>query len=94
MWGPSIIGYGSYTYLLANGKEGTAARMAFSPRKTNLVFYVLSNFEGQDDLLKTLGKHKTGKICLYINKLADVNWDVLKTILNKSWEHAQKNPGC
>jgi len=94
MWGPSIIGYGSYTYKLANGKENTFARMAYSPRKTNLVFYVLTNFDGQNELLAELGKHKTGKVCLYINKLADVDFEVLKTILVKSWQHAQKNPGC
>ncbi len=94
MWGSSIIGFGSYTYQLANGKESTYARMSYSPRKTNLVFYVLSNFEDQDTLLKKLGKHRTGKICLYINKLADVDMKVLTTILKKAWHHSKNNPGC
>jgi len=94
MWGASIIGYGSYSYKYASGKEGTYARLSFSPRKTNLVLYVLNDFKDQKKLLTKLGKHKTGRICLYINKLADIDLEILNEILVQSWESAQTNPGC
>ncbi len=87
MWGPSIIGFGTYEYKYESGHGGRAALLAFSPRKTKLVLYVLSDFEGQEELLSRLGKHKTGKICLYINKLADVDMEVLKQIITADWEH-------
>ncbi|MDN5202666.1 DUF1801 domain-containing protein [Fulvivirgaceae bacterium BMA10] len=86
MWGPSIIGFGFYHYKYKSGHEGDSALMAFSPRKQNLVLYVLTNFENQEELLQRLGKHKTGKICLYINKLSDVNIEVLEEIINKAWD--------
>ena len=72
MWGPSVIGYGYYRYKYESGYEGEAALIAFSPRKQHLVLYVLNNFENQRELLDKLGKHKTGKICLYINRLSGV----------------------
>ena len=78
MWGPSIIGYGSY-----RGPTGDWPIVDFSPRKANLVLYVLG-FEGQDELLSKLGKHKTGNSCLYINRLSDVDTGVLREIGERS----------
>ncbi len=90
MWGASIIGFGQYHYKYDSGHEGDMARIAFSPRKANQVLYVLDGFDGQQDMLDRLGKHKTGKVCLYINKLADVDEDVLKDIIRASWDHMNK----
>lgn len=78
MWGPSIIGFGSYHYKYDSGHEGTMCRLGFSPRKAQLVLYVLTGAAGEDERLAQLGKHKTGKSCLYINKLADVDMSVLE----------------
>lgn len=80
MWGPTIIGYGSYHYKYDSGHEGDACRIGFSPRKAELVLYVLTESEEQARLLARLGKHRTGKSCLYIRKLADVDMDVLEAI--------------
>jgi len=93
MWGPSIIGFGSYHYKYDSGHEGDAPMIAFSPRKTKQVLYVLNNFKKQDILLEKLGKHKTGKICLYINKLADIDMEVLEEIINASWKKNLKEYG-
>src|SRR5690349_23722027 len=82
MWGPSIIGYGSY-----EGPTGAWPRSGFSPRKANLVLYVLADYRGRDAVLKKLGKHKTGKGCLYINKLADVDEGALREIITRCWNH-------
>jgi len=82
MWGPTIIGYGVY-----ESPTGLWPRGAFSPRKANLVLYILGDFKGRDALLKKLGKHKTSKACLYINKLADVDEAVLREIVTRSWKH-------
>ncbi len=87
MWGPSIIGFGEYSYTYESGHSGTAAQIAFSPRKQRMVFYVMGDWKGKEALLEKLGKHKLGKICLYINKLADVDMDVLETIIAKAWKH-------
>lgn len=81
MWGPSIIGYGTYTYALANGKSGIFMRTGFSPRKQNLSLYISSGMQAKPELAKKLGKHKTSKACLYINKLEDVDLDVLETLI-------------
>lgn len=80
MWGPSIIGFGSYHYKYDSGHEGTMCRLGFSPRKAQLVLYILTGDPGQSEQLARLGKHKTGKSCLYINKLADVDIAVLEQI--------------
>ena len=82
MWGPSIIGYGSY-----ETSTGTWPRGGFSPRKANLVLYVLADYAGRDALLAKLGKHKTGSACLYINKLADVDERVLRELIARAWTH-------
>ena len=84
MWGPSIIGFGSYHYRYESGREGDMPLIAFSPRKTATVLY---NLTGSDDckaLLAKLGKHTTGKGCLYIKKLADVDQEVLEAMVLKS----------
>ncbi|MEM6804623.1 MAG: DUF1801 domain-containing protein [Bacteroidota bacterium] len=91
MWGPSIIGYGSYHYKYESGHEGDAAILSFSPRKAKHVLYVLNNFEGQEALLEKLGKFKTGSVCLYVNKLADVDMEVLKEISTACFEHCKAN---
>ena len=78
MWGPSIVGFGAYHYRYASGHEGDAPLVSFSPRKANLVFYLFGCDEGRDDLLARLGKHKAGKGCVYVNRLADVDTAVLK----------------
>ena len=85
LWGPSIIGFGSLHYRYDSGREGDTPRIAFSPRKANLVLY-LGDYVGYEADLAHLGKHKTGKSCLYLNKLADVDQAMLETIVRKSWE--------
>ena len=87
MWGPTIIGFGSYHYKYESGHEGTMCRMGFSPRKAELVLYVLTGFAGQPELLARLGKHKTGKVCLYVKKLADVDEAVLEDIAARALAH-------
>ncbi len=84
MWGPSIVGYGSYHYRYASGQEADWPVVGFSPRKQNLSIYIMTGFEASDALLSRLGKHKTGKSCLYVNKLADVDLEVLETLVRAS----------
>lgn len=83
MWGPSIIGYGRYHYKYESGREGEFMMTGFSPRKQNLTLYIMPGYKFGDmgDKLDRLGKHKLGKSCLYINKLADVDMDVLEEIV-------------
>jgi Domain of unknown function (DU1801) len=87
MWGPTIIGFGSYHYKYDSGHEGVMCRMGFSPRKAEQVLYVLTGFAGQEALLARLGKHKTGKVCLYIKKLPDVDEAVLEEIAARALAH-------
>ena len=91
MWGPPIIGFGSYHYRYASGHEGDACRVGFSPRAANLVLYV-GGFPGYEALLGRLGKHKTSKACLYVNKLADVDAGVLEEIVRRTYAAAEE--GC
>ena len=90
MWGPSIVGFGSYHYRYDSGHEGDACRMGFSPRKAELVLYVLADRPGLDEDLARLGKHKTGKVCLYLKKLADVDGEVLEKIVRGAWEEMNR----
>lgn len=90
MWGPTIVGYGSYRYLYDSGHGGEACRMGFSPRKAELVLYVIGDQPGLDADLAQLGKHRTGKVCLYIRKLADVDMDVLERIVRASWDEMNR----
>ena len=84
MFGPSIIGFGIYHYTYDSGREGDMPLVAFSPRKTATVLYNVTGFSGSQALLAKLGKHTTGKGCLYIKKLADVDQEVLEGMLAKS----------
>jgi Domain of unknown function (DU1801) len=84
MWGPSIIGFGSYHYKYESGREGDMPVIAFSPRKGATVLYGMTGFNDAAALLTKLGKHTTGKGCLYIKKLADVDQHVLETLVVKS----------
>ena len=84
MWGPSIVGFGSYHYKYESGREGDMCITGFSPRKQSLTLYIMPGFERYEKLMKKLGKYKTGKSCLYINKLEDVDLKVLKTLITES----------
>lgn len=84
MWGPSIIGFGSYHYKYATGREGDAPLTGFSPRKNELSIYLNAEFTGKEDLLQQLGKHKSGKGCLYIKKLQDIDEKVLEKLIKQS----------
>ena len=94
MWGSSIIGYGSYDYVYDSGHSGTMCRAGFSPRKAAITLYLMGNYcdrqNEADALFAKLGKHKTGKSCLYINKLAYVDLDVLEQIVALSWDSMNK----
>jgi hypothetical protein len=85
MWGPSIIGFGSHHYRYESGREGDWPRVGFSPRKQNLVLYITDGFEDYGALLGKLGKHSTGKACLYIKRLDDVDATVLETMVGRSY---------
>jgi len=84
MWGSSIVGFGSYHYKGASGREGDWLLTGFSPRKENLTLYIMGGFDLHQDLLKKLGKHKTSGGCLYIKKLEDVDKEVLKELVAES----------
>jgi Domain of unknown function (DU1801) len=84
MWGPSIVGFGSYHYKYASGHEGDSAIAGFAVRGSELVVYIAPGFEGRDVLLAKLGKHKTGKVCVYIRRLANVDLKVLETLVARS----------
>lgn len=84
MWGPTIVGFGSRKYDLAGGRQGDMLVIGFSPRKASLVLY-LNHAPGWDERLARLGKHATGKGCLYINKLADVDVGVLEELVTAAW---------
>ena len=86
MWGPSIIGFGAYHYRYESGREGDAPLVGFSPRKANLVLYVAPG-EDRDAMLARLGKHKTGAGCIYLNRLADVEADVIVEMAKASMAH-------
>ena len=90
MWGDSIVGFGSYHYKYASGREGDWFLVGFSPRKQNLAVYLMNGFEKHQKLLKNLGKHKTGKSCLYINKLKDINIQSLRELILKSAKHLKE----
>ena len=87
MWGPAIIGFGSYHYVYESGREGDAPLVAFSPRKTEFSLYLCSQFEKREELLKKLGKHKSAKGCVYIKKMADVDADILKKMIANSLKY-------
>ena len=91
MWGPSMIGFGQYHYKSERSRqEGDWPLAAFSPRKQSLTLYIMPGFNNYSDLLDKLGKHKTSKACLYINKLDDVNETILKQLIKRSYADAKK----
>jgi hypothetical protein len=91
MWGPSMIGFGSYHYRYETGREGDMLVTGFSPRKANLVLYIMPGYNDLSEPLRRLGKHRIGKSCLYINKLADVNMDVLEEIVRAGVAYMKAN---
>ncbi len=93
MWGPSIVGFGRYHYRYASGHEGDMCRVGFSPRSANLVLYV-GGFPEYEALLAKLGKHKSSKACLYLNKLADVDPAVLEEIARRTYAATEDVDHC
>jgi len=89
MWGPSIVGFGSYHYKYASGHEGDMCLTGFSPRKQALTLYILDGFE-RPELMKKLGKYKTGKSCLYVKRLADIDASVLTQLITDSVARTKK----
>ena len=93
MWGTSIVGFGTYHYRYASGREGDFMEVGFSPRKRALTLYIMAGFSEYGDLLAKLGKHTTGKSCLYIKRLADVDQNVLREMVERSVRHIRdKHP--
>lgn len=93
LWGSSLVGYGRYDYRYASGREGSWFLTGFSPRKRNLVIYVMSGFSTEPALMRRLGRHKTGRSCLYLRKLDDVDLDVLTELVRRSVEKIRKRHG-
>ncbi|MBY0283420.1 MAG: DUF1801 domain-containing protein [Sphingomonas sp.] len=94
LWGPSIIGFGSIHYRYESGREGDTPAIAFSPRKAESVLYVGASTPNIAALLPGLGKHKTGKGCLYVKKLADVDAEVLEAVVQTAWENRLAGHGA
>ena len=90
MWGPSIIGFGAYHYVYPTGHEGDAALVGFSPRKAKISLYFATGDQEREALLKDFGKHTSGKGCVYINKIDDIDVDVLKKLINRSISFLQE----
>lgn len=84
LWGPTIIGFGSYHYRYDSGREGDSLRIGFSPRKGQTVVYMMDGYQDQGALLARLGKHKLGKSCLYIKRLSDIDQQVLEAMIVQS----------
>lgn len=93
MWGPTMVGYGEYHYRYDSGREGDALAVGFSPRKSSLAIYGLTYAPESKALLERLGKHKTGAGCLYVNKLADIDSDVLENMVELSFPYVVGNLG-
>ena len=93
MWGDSIVGFGSYHYKYKSGREGDWFLTGFSPRKQNLTLYVMAGFDQYDSLLQKLGKFKTGKSCLYIKKVEEIDLPTLRELVEQSVQHMiESNP--
>ena len=91
MWGPSIIGFGSYHYKYESGREGDMPMIGFSPRSRSLSLYIMDGFDDHDELLSRLGKHRKGASCLYVNKLADVDTAILRQLITRSFENTKSS---
>jgi hypothetical protein len=92
-WGPSIVGFGSYHYKYESGREGDSCATGFAARKNEIAFYLVAEGAGQDELLDRLGKHKMGKACLYIRRLADVDLTVLEKLVKGSLAEVRRRYG-
>lgn len=90
MWGTSIVGFGSYHYVYASGREGDWPLTGFSPRKQDLTLYIMAGFDRYKPLMAKLGKYRTGKSCLYVKRLADIDLQVLKRLVTESVRHMRK----
>jgi hypothetical protein len=90
MWGTSIVGFGSYHYKYESGHEGDSPLVGFSPRKQNLTLYIMPGFDNYEELLAKLGKHKTGKSCLYINTLDDIHLPTLRQLIQHAFSEMKK----
>ena len=89
MWGTAIVGFGRYHYKYESGHEGDVPLVGFSPRKAAFVFYLSSKFDKRETLLKEFGKHTTGKACIYVKKLADINTEILKKMIINSVKYSK-----
>jgi len=94
MWGDAIVGFGSYHYKYASGREGEFFITGLSPRKQNLTIYIMPGFSKYGSLMKKLGKHKTGKSCLYVKTLEDIDRGVLAELVEKSVLHMRQTYKC
>lgn len=94
MWGPSIVGFGSYHYVYDSGREGDWFLAGFAPRKGNLTLYIMSGFPEHAALLKQLGKHQTGGSCLYVKRLADLDLKVLRALVTASVRSVKRRNGA
>lgn len=95
MWGPSIVGFGSYHYKYASGHEGDTPLVGFSPRKAKISLYFATGDTEREELLKEFGKHTSGKACVYINKIADIDVEVLKKLIKQSIKFLKEaHPDC
>lgn len=90
MWGTSIVGFGTYRYKYASGKEADWPMAGFSPRKQSLTVYLMPGFEKDGDLMKKLGKHSSSKVCLYIKRLSDIDVPTLKKLIGESFKYMKK----
>jgi len=90
MWGTSIVGFGSYHYVYASGREGDWPLTGFSPRKQDLTLYIMAGFNRYKPLMAKLGKYRTGKSCLYVKRLTDIDLQVLKRLVKESVRHMRK----
>lgn len=90
MWGTAIVGFGSYHYKYQSGHEGDAPLVGFASRVNAIVLYLASDFEQKTELLQKFGKHKTGKGCIYIQKLEDIDINILKKMINNAFEHSKR----
>lgn len=94
MWGPSIIGFGSYHYKYASGHEGDSPMIGFSPRKAEFSLYVFSDTEKSRQLLEKLGKHKMGKACMYVKRISDIDLSILKEICDETIKYLNEHHEC
>ncbi|TAE75689.1 MAG: DUF1801 domain-containing protein [Bacteroidetes bacterium] len=89
MWGKSIVGFGSYHYRYESGREGDSPKISFSPRASSIAIYLSADFENKDELLKNLGKHRAEKACIHIKTLADIDVNILKTMIENHLKHTE-----